>query len=89
MQMDLITKQDLVEFRRELLNDLKEFIHKSHSDPGKRWLKNKEIKELLGVSSNTIQRLRISGKLKSVKIGGVHYYEYVDVEKMLGAGTKI
>ena len=39
--------------------------------------------KLLKVSANTIQRLRIAGKLKATKVGGVHYYRYEDIEKML------
>jgi hypothetical protein len=41
---------------------------------------------LLKVSSNTVQRLRIAGKLKSSKVGGFHYYRLEDVEKLLESG---
>ena len=51
----------------------------------KPWLKNAEVKRLLGISSNTIQRLRIAGKLRSTKVGGVHYYRYEDIEKLLNS----
>ena len=50
------------------------------------WLKNSDVRKLLKVSSNTVQRLRISGKLKSAKLGGVHYYRLEDIEKLLESG---
>jgi hypothetical protein len=49
----------------------------------KPWLKNSEVRKLLNISSNTVQRLRISGKLRSSKVGGIHYYRYEDIEKLL------
>jgi excisionase family DNA binding protein len=54
--------------------------------PPKEWLKNSEVRKLLKVSSNTVQRLRISGKLPSTKVGGVHYYRRDDIEKLLDSG---
>ena len=39
-------------------------------------------------SSNTIQRLRISGKLRSSKVGGIHYYRYDEIEKLMDGVKK-
>ncbi|MEI9808560.1 MAG: helix-turn-helix domain-containing protein [Bacteroidota bacterium] len=36
----------------------------------KPWLKNSEVRKLLNISTNTVQRLRIAGKLRSSKVGG-------------------
>jgi hypothetical protein len=83
MSIEVITKDDLQTFRTQLLNDIKQLLIPEEAKLIKPWLKNNEVKKLLGVSSNTIQRLRIAGKLRSTKVGGVHYYRYEDIEKLL------
>lgn len=81
--MELLTKEDLQEFRKQLLEDLQRMIQSEKLSPVKCWLKNAEVRKLLGISSNTIQRLRIAGKLRSTKLGGSHYYRYQDIERLL------
>ncbi|HWJ29092.1 MAG TPA: helix-turn-helix domain-containing protein [Flavisolibacter sp.] len=88
MALEVVTREDLQTFRMQLLNDLKElFQPKLESKAEKQWLKNKEVMQLLKVSANTIQRLRVGGKLKSSKIGGLHYYLYSDIVKLLENGV--
>lgn len=89
MAVEIITKEDLQVFRMQLLSDLKEMFQvtaKTH--PEKPWLKNSEVMKLLKISSNTIQRLRIAGKLKASKVGGIHYYRYEDIEKLMNENLK-
>ena len=83
MEPQVITKDDLHEFRTKLLNDLLEVLHPKEAKLIKPWLKNSEVRKLLNISSNTIQRLRVAGKLRSNKIGGIHFYRYEDIEKLL------
>ena len=87
MAIEVITKDDLQQFRMQLINDIKQLIGSTEKTSDKQWLKNAEVKKILNISSNTIQRLRIAGKLRSSKIGGVHYYRYADIEKMLNEGS--
>ena len=83
MAIEIVTKEDLQTLRMELLNDIRQLFQGGAYSGQKQWLKNSEVKELLGISSNTLQRLRISGKLKSSKLGGIHYYRYEDIESLL------
>lgn len=85
MAIEIVTKEDLQAFRVQLLNDLKQFLETTQP-PVKHWLKNADVMKLLNVSANTVQRLRISGKLKSSKLGGVHYYRHEDIEEALRKG---
>jgi hypothetical protein len=85
MSIELITKEDLQQFRMLLLNDLRQMLETSKAKLAKPWLKNAEVKKLLNISSNTVQRLRIAGKLRSSKVGGIHYYRYEDIEKLLNS----
>ena len=90
MNVELITRADLQELRASLIQEIRTLLNVGSGSPSpvKPWLKNSEVKELLKISSNTIQRLRISGKLKSSKVGGVHYYRYEDLMKLIEDGTK-
>ena len=88
MAVEVITRDDLQAFRLQLLSDLRQLFAASEVKPPKQWLKNSDVRKLLNVSSNTVQRLRISGKLKTSKVGGVHYYRYEDIEKLLENGLE-
>jgi len=80
----IITREDLNEFRSLLLTDLKE-IFKTNAKPQKQWLKSNEVRNLLNISSGTLQNFRINGTLSYTKIGGTIFYAYSDIEKILDA----
>ena len=82
MAVEVITREDLNEFRTLLLNDLKEIMH-SKTQQTKKWLKSNEVRKLLNISPGTLQNLRINGTLTYTKIGGTIYYENQDIEKLL------
>ena len=84
MAIEVITREDLNEFRTLLLNDLKE-IFKSSPQQSKQWLKSKEVRKLLNISPGTLQTLRINKTLTYTKIGGILYYDNTDIEKLLSA----
>lgn len=53
----------------------------------KLWLRSGEVKELLKISTGTLQNLRIKRTISYTRIGGTLYYNYKDIEKLLsGAG---
>nr|WP_315142859.1 helix-turn-helix domain-containing protein [uncultured Flavobacterium sp.] len=83
----LITMEDLIEFRTLLLNDLKEIIQTKPIQQ-KQWLKSIEVRKLLNISPGTLQNLRINGTLTYTKIGGIMYYDQTDIEKLLN-GNKV
>ncbi|MDR6943643.1 helix-turn-helix domain-containing protein [Mucilaginibacter pocheonensis] len=82
MSHELITKDDLEKFRQALLNDLTTIIRTSGNNADE-WLRCSDVRKLLKISTGTIQNLRISGKLKSNKVGGIHLYKKSDVENMI------
>lgn len=87
MAIEVITREDLNEFRSLLLNDLKEIIH-SKPQQTKQWLKSSEVRKLLNISSGTLQNLRINGTLTYTKVGGIMFYNNTDIEKLLN-GNKV
>ena len=82
MAIEVITREDLNEFRSLLLNDLKEIIQ-SKQQQNKQWLKSNEVRKLLNISSGTLQNFRINGTLTYTKVGGIMYYDNADIEKLL------
>ncbi|WP_265131029.1 helix-turn-helix domain-containing protein [Chryseobacterium oranimense] len=82
MEVDLITKEDLKEFKTELLEDIKNLFNLNISQQ-KLWLRSSEVKSLLKISSGTLQNLRINGTLSYTRVGGTLYYNYKDIEEML------
>jgi len=85
MEMDLITRDDLERFRLQLLSDIKALLVEAPKINYRPWLKGTEVRKLLGISAGSLQNLRISGQLKSSKIGGIHFYKYDDIKKMMSA----
>lgn len=82
MNVEIITREELIEFRNLLLNDLKEIIN-SKTQQSKQWLKSNEVRKLLNISPGTLQNLRINGTLSYTKIGGIMYYNHSDIDKLL------
>jgi hypothetical protein len=83
MQLEFITKEDLEIFRVRLLEDIKLLLSQDRPVVNKPWLRGSEVRKLLSISAGSLQSLRISGKLRSSKVGGIHYYRYEDIEKMM------
>lgn len=83
MDMDLITRDDLENFRLQMLADIKELLAEAPKTNYRPWLKGTEVRKLLGISAGSLQNLRISGELKSSKIGGIYFYKYDDIKKMM------
>jgi hypothetical protein len=82
MAIEVITREDLNEFRTLLLSDLKELFSSKREEP-KQWLKSKEVRKLLNISPGTLQNMRINGTLSYTKIGGIIYYSSKDIDKVL------
>ena len=83
MGVTIITSEDLMEFKIELLEDIKELLQNSQTQSGKKWLKSNEVRDLLGISPGTLQNLRVNGTLPYTRIGGVLYYEYHEIMEVL------
>ncbi|MEE1962045.1 helix-turn-helix domain-containing protein [Allomuricauda taeanensis] len=83
MGATIITTEDLMEFKVELLEDIKDLLNNQNKQSNKKWLKSNEVRELLGISPGTLQNLRINGTLPYTKVGGVLYYEYHEIMEVL------
>lgn len=83
MQIEIFTKEELLKFKTELIQEIKQAIKLEDVQP-KQWLRSSEVRDLLKISSGTLQNLRIKGILRYEKVGGIFYYAYTDIIQLLG-----
>lgn len=84
MQIEILTKQDLLNFKNEIIQEIKKITKSNDSTLNKEWLRSIEVRKLLKISAGTLQNLRIKGILPYEKIGGIFYYAYEDINRLLG-----
>ncbi|TWR28578.1 helix-turn-helix domain-containing protein [Mucilaginibacter sp. SMC90] len=85
--IEVITKDDLNDFKKDLLQEIRQMIRPEEGQ-GKKWLKSIEVRKLLNISPGTLQNLRINGTLRFTKIGGMLYYKLEDIHKLLEGKIK-
>ena len=88
MAAEIITKEDLQEFGEGLLSQMKALISGGSNEEPRKFLKSYQVKNLLKISSNTLQTLRDNGTNPFTKIGGILYYNYEDIMKVLKGEIK-
>ncbi|MHB8209710.1 helix-turn-helix domain-containing protein [Mucilaginibacter sp.] len=85
--IEILTKEDLEQFRQQLLQDIKSLM----GSPGqqvKQLLKSAEVRKLLKISPGTLQNLRINGTLRYTRIGSIMYYKTDEINKLLEGNAK-
>lgn len=94
MKVELLTKEDLQLFSKELLShvdqllqkytpDRKALIEETMKHHDNRWMKSKAVRNMLNISDSTLQNVRRNGQLPFTKVGGVILYDKNDVEILL------
>jgi hypothetical protein len=53
-----------------------------------KWLRSKDVMRILNVSEGTIRKMRNNGVLPHTKVNGIHFYNEVDVRKMMEPNGK-
>lgn len=83
MPTSMITIDDLQEFKKELLEGIKQLLKEQSQGTLKKYLKSGEVMELLDISSGTLKGYRMNGILPFKKIGGNIFYEMEAIQKVL------
>ena len=83
MAVEILTTDDLYEFKMELLEEIKKLVESQKKEEPKKYLKSSEVMELLSISPGTLQNLRINGTLPFSKIGGIILYAEKEIERVL------
>ncbi len=91
MNVDLITRDDLDKFKKELLEEIRRYQQypRKAGQETRVWLKSYEVRKLLSISAGTLQNLRINGTLPYNKIGGLMYYRYEDIQKLMDGVSNV
>jgi len=86
MAKEIITIEDLYQFKKELIQEIKKVVSLSEDKPEKQYLRSSEVRKLLSVSNGTLQNLRNSG-LPYSKVNGTIFYRYHDIIDILEKNT--
>jgi hypothetical protein len=86
MAVEILTKEDLETLKKEIINEIRAiFKSKGVILQHKEWLKSYEVRKMLGISPGTLQQMRINGTLGYSQIGGLLFYKYEDIIKLMEA----
>lgn len=85
MSTNIITTDDLRNFKMELLEDIKRLLAKQSDTNLKKYLKSSEVMDLLQISPGTLQNLRVNGTLPYTKVGGIIYYDAEEIQEVMEA----
>ncbi len=89
MSLQVLTREDLDQFKTELFTELKSIITDTSQnglkkgDANSKWLKSHQVQRMLGISPGTLQNLRINGTIPFTKIRGVIFYSLDDINAIL------
>ena len=82
----LITVDDLLQFKRQLIDELLVAFRSQAPAVTKKWMKSHEVRKFLKISPGTLQTLKSSGIIPYTKVGGIHFYDYEDIHTVLQQG---
>lgn len=82
----LITLDDLQQFQKEFFSKLDLALLSLKTITPKKWMKSHEVRRMLKISPGTLQTLKSTGVLPYTKIGGIHFFDYEDIQKILSDG---
>jgi len=88
MATEIITREDLNEFRKLLIEDIRQLLGAEKTEPQSKWLKSYQVKNLLKISAGTLQNLRVNGTIPFTRIGSIIYYRAEDIHKLLRDGMQ-
>ncbi|WP_136468012.1 helix-turn-helix domain-containing protein [Flagellimonas onchidii] len=83
MPANILTQEDLEEFKKSLLEEIKKILLKYDRITLDRWIKSNVVMNKLGISPGTLQNFRINKTIPFSKLGGIIYYDEEEIHKIL------
>ena len=80
--MEILTKENFEEFVFEIKGHLLELRELINERKVKRIIKNKELKEYLGCSYSTLEKMRQTNLIPYKKVLGNYYYDIDEIDKI-------
>jgi hypothetical protein len=81
--MEIVTKEMFEDFKNELNEQIIELKNAVNNKQNKKIMKNKELKEYLGVSYSTLDKMRSKNIIPYKKIMGNYYYKLEEIDKII------
>jgi hypothetical protein len=83
MGANIITTEDLEEFRVKLLSEIKELLTTNGRIGIDQWIKSGQVMNKLEISPGTLQNFRVNGTIPFSKLGGIIYYDEEKINDIL------
>lgn len=81
--MELITKEDLISFKQDLIVELRDIISKNKPTEESQYLTTLEARKMLRVSVNSLVKIRNEFGLTRTQILGKFYYQKSEIQALL------
>ena len=81
--MEIVTKEMFEDFKNELKGQLIELKNSVENKQTKKIMKNRELKEYLGVSYSTLDKMRANNVIPYKKIMGNYYYNIEEINNII------
>jgi predicted DNA-binding transcriptional regulator AlpA len=89
MSINILTHEDLQKFKCELFAELKNLLLQVPNGSQKKWLKSWEVRQMLGISRGTLQNMYNTGALPGNRVGGLTFYDYEDIQKLMQGTNRL
>ncbi len=86
MEIHVLSNEELLKFKRELLEEIKNLLEDRPAERPSQWLRSAQVRKMLGISPGTLQNLRVNGILPYRKIGGSMFYNAADIQRVMKGG---
>jgi len=83
MPANILTAEDLEEFKKSLLEEIKEMLLQYNKITIDRWVKSNIVMAKLRISPGTLQNFRINETIPYSKLGGIIYYDEEEINEIL------
>lgn len=83
MATSIITTEDLANFKKEMLGEIRELLKQHVARSDKKYLRSGEVMNLMKISASTLSNFRKDGTLPYSKIGGLNFYEAETIANVL------
>lgn len=83
MPANIVTTEDLKQFKIELLLEIKELLIQYEKITIDKWIKSNKVMDKLEISPGTLQNFRINETIPYSKLGGIIYYDEEKINEIL------
>tara|TARA_Y100001933_G_scaffold193215_1_gene193104 strand:+ start:403 stop:696 length:294 start_codon:yes stop_codon:yes gene_type:complete len=83
MGTTIITTEDLMEFKKELLREFKALLEEHAHPRPKTWLRSNDVLDRFGISPGTLHSLRSKNIIPSYKVEGILFYDAEEIDQVI------